>query len=74
MNILSFLIIIELFALLLFWFMYYYTNVCNRILNEIDWHFRIFCALICYYTLGKSSSLTWTKEDGEIVKQIFIGY
>jgi len=44
------------------------------ITSEIKWYFSLCCALICYYTLGKSSSLTQTRQDGEIIKQIFIGY
>jgi hypothetical protein len=73
-NILNFIILFELFILLFLWFIYYYPEWAWNFINECDWYVRLISALICYYTLGKSSSLTWTKEDGEIVKQIFIGY
>lgn len=42
-------------------------------INLIRFWFDVLCGLICYFTLGQRCHITQTTNDGEIIRQVFIG-
>ena len=64
-------LIIELWLL---WLAYFYPNRFYKLWGDVDFYSRVFCSFVCWVFFNSSSVITQTTNDGEIVKQIFIGY
>lgn len=66
--IISMLYFIISLELLFIWIIYY------GYINDVKFYFSVFCAFTVYICFGKASSITMSRNNGEIIKEVFIGY
>ena len=66
---LYFILIVELLA---WWWMKFYEDSFFKSYDNLRFWFFIFSGLVGFYTFGKSSVITMTKNN-EIIKEVFIG-
>lgn len=58
-------------ALLIFMILFY-EDLFFKKFNVFKFWFSVFSGWVCYYSFGKSSVITETKNN-EIIKEVFIG-
>lgn len=63
-------LIVELW---LVWFAWFHCEAVWNVIYNIQFHFSVFCAWVSFLCFAKSSVITETKADGEIVRQVYIG-